>query len=90
LPLTPATPTLGKWLIFTTETEQNACENMLDDKLAAAFTDMLLTPQFPRFPRPTRLPTISPSVDYIAAIMADADSNLNLGYDDELDDHVTL
>jgi hypothetical protein len=75
--LTPATPTLGKWHVFTTVDAQTSCEVLLDDKLSSAFTEMLLMPEFPRFPAPTRLPTISPPVDYIAAIMADADSNLN-------------
>jgi hypothetical protein len=85
---TPATPTLGKWLIFTTVTALADCELALDDHLATSFTDMLLTPSFPRFPLPTRLPTISPPMDYIATIMADAGTNL--GSDDELDDHATL
>jgi hypothetical protein len=87
---TPATPTLGKWLVFTTASSQPSCEALLDDELSSAFREMLLSPEFSRFPTPTRLPTISPPVEYIAAIMADADSNLNLGSDDDLDDHTTL
>jgi hypothetical protein len=85
---TPATPTLGKWLVFTTSATQGACEVLLDDHLAKSFAEMLLSSEFPRFQVPTRLPTISPPVDYIATIMADADSNL--GSDDGIEDHVTL
>jgi hypothetical protein len=85
---TPASPSLGKWLIFTTATHQAACKIDLDHHLAEIFRAMDLAPGFPRFPEPRRLPTIAPPVDYIAAIMADAD--LNLGADACVDDHATL
>jgi hypothetical protein len=85
---TPATPSLGKWLIFTTKDHQATCETDLDDNLAEIFRAMDLAPAFPRFPYPRRLPTIAPPVDDITAIMADADQNL--GTADCVDDHATL
>lgn len=66
---TPATPSIGKWLVFTTEEHQQACEQSLDNALSAAFTNMQFISQFPRFPTPVRLSNPEPPVDYVNAVL---------------------
>ena len=66
---TPATPTIGKWLIFTNNDNFERSKQGLDHYLQHEYAQQDIPTQFHKFPRPIRLTAQEPPVEYVNAVL---------------------